>query len=97
MSAALVTYDLSSGEREDRGLIRVEDDLVAVHPNAASASPDGTIYFIAHVLEPKGEGREISGTPADLVLEKEPEHKKGFHEGLSYTLRLLIHRPEKGR
>jgi hypothetical protein len=95
MSAALVTYDLSSGKRADRGLIRVEDDLVAVHPNAASASSDGTIYFIAHVLEPKGEGREISGTPADLVLEKEPEHKKDYHEGLSYTLRLLIYHPEK--
>jgi hypothetical protein len=78
-------------------LIRVEDDLVAVHPNAASASPDGTVYFIAHVLEPKGEGREISGTPADLVLEQEPEHKKNYHAGLSYTLRLLIYRPEMDR
>jgi hypothetical protein len=95
MSAALVTYNLDSGKREDRGLIRVEDDLVAVHPNAASASADGTVYFVAHVLEPGGEGREISGTPADLVLEKEPEHKKQFHEGSSYTLRLLIYRPEK--
>ena len=95
MSAALVAYDLNTGEREDRGLIQVEDDLVAVHPNAASASSDGTVYFIAHVLEPKGEGREISGTPADLVLEKEPEHKKNYHAGLSYTLRLLIYRPVK--
>ena len=95
MSAALGTYDLSSGEREDKGLIRVEDELVAVHPNAASASADGTVYFVAHVLEPEGEGREISGTPADLVLEKEPEHKKNYHEGLSYTLRLLIYHPEK--
>jgi hypothetical protein len=33
--------------------------------------------------------------PADLVLEQEPEHKKGFHEGLSFTLRLLIYRPGK--
>jgi sugar lactone lactonase YvrE len=96
MSAALVTYDLNTGKREDRGLIRVEDDLVAVHPNAASAAPDGTIYIVAHVLEPAGEGRQISGTPADLVLEQEPEHKKGYHEGLSYTLRLLIYRPGQG-
>ncbi len=94
MSAALVTFDLNSGEREDMGLIRVEDDLVAVHPNAASAAADGTIYFVAHVLEPKGKGREISGIPADLVLEQEPDHKKQFHEGLSFTLRLLIFRPE---
>jgi hypothetical protein len=94
MSAALVTYDLNSGVRMDRGLIRVEDDLVVVHPNAASASTDGTIYFVAHVLERKGQAREISGTPADLVLEKEPEHKKQLHEGLSYTLRLLIYRPK---
>lgn len=93
MSAALVTYDLSTGERMDRGLIRVEDDQVAVHPNAASASADGTIYFVAHVLEREREAREISGTPADLVLEQEPEHKKQLHEGLSYTLRLLIYRP----
>ncbi len=97
MSAALVTYDLSSGIREDRGLIRVEDDLVAVHPNAASASTDGTIYFVAHVIESKGAGREISGTPSDLVLEKEPEHKKQYHEGLSYTLRLLIYHPTKDK
>ena len=95
MSAALVTFDLNSGEREDMGLIRIEDDLVVVHPNAASAAADGTIYFVAHVLEPKGKGREISGTPADLVLEKAPEHKKQLHEGLSYTLRLLIFCPEK--
>ena len=94
MSAALVTYDLNTGVREDKGLIRVEDNLVAVHPNAASASIDGTIYFIAHVLEPQGKGREVSGTPADLVLEKEPEHKKNYHDGLSYTLRLLIYRPK---
>ena len=77
------------------GLIRVEDDLVAVHPNAASAAADGTIYFVAHVLVPKGKGREIAGIPADLVQEQEPEHKKHFHEGLSYSLRLLIFRPEK--
>jgi len=95
MSAALVTYDLSSGIREDKGLIRVEDNLVVVHPNAASASIDGTIYFIAHVLEPQGKGRQISGTPADIVLEKELEHKKNYHEGLSYSLRLLIYRPKK--
>lgn len=94
MSAALVTYDLNSGVREDKGLIRVEENLVVVHPNAASASVDGTIYFIAHVLEPQGTGREISGTPADIVLEKEPEHKKNYHEGLSYSLRLLIYHPK---
>lgn len=92
MSAALVTYDLNTGRREDLGLIRVEEGLVAVHPNAASAAPDGTIYFVAHVLERAGEGRQIAGMPADLVLEQEPEHKKQFHEGLSYTLRLLIYR-----
>lgn len=93
MSAALVTYDLNTGEREDRGLIRVENDQVAVHPNAASAGPDGTIYFVAHVLETGGKGRAISGAPADLVLEKEPEHKKHMHPGESYTLRLLIYHP----
>jgi sugar lactone lactonase YvrE len=93
MASSLVTYDLDTGERKDHGLVRVEEGLTVVHPNAASAAPDGTIYFVAHVLEPPGEGRSISGMPADLVLEQEPEHKKGFHEGQSFTLRLIIHRP----
>lgn len=97
MSAALVTYDLFTGQRQDLGLIRVEDDQVAVHPNAASAGPDGTIYIVAHVLETKAEGRKIAGMPADLVLEQEPEHKKGYHEGQSFTLRLLIYHPNKAQ
>ena len=92
MSAGLVTYDLNTGKRQDRGLIRTEDDRVVVHPNAASAAPDGTIYFVAHVLEPDGEGRGTSNLPADLVLEKEPEHKKQLYKR-NYTMRLLIYRP----
>ena len=96
MSAALVTYDLTTGKREDRGLIRVEDDLVVVHPNAASAGPDGTIYFVGHALETEDSGRRMSGLPADLVLEKEPDYKKQIHVGGSYTLRLLIYRPHAG-
>jgi len=93
MSAGLVTYDLNTGERQDRGLIRTEDERVVVHPNAASAAPDGTIYFVAHVLEPEAEGRGISNLPADLVLEKEPEHKKKLYQR-SYTMRLLIYHPQ---
>jgi sugar lactone lactonase YvrE len=93
MSAGLVTYDLDTGTREDRGLIRVEDDLVMIHPNSASAGPDGTIYFVGRVLQTKEGGREMSGLPADLVLEKEPEYKKQIHRGQSYTMRLLIYRP----
>jgi hypothetical protein len=73
----------------------VEGGLTAVHPNAASAAPDGTIYFVAHVLEPEGKGRTISGLPADLVLEKDTDSKKQMHEGRTYTLRLLIYRPAK--
>ena len=92
MSAGLITYDLNTGEREDRGLIRTEDGLVPVHPNSASAAPDGTIYFVSRVLESTGEGRQISGLPADLVLEKEPVHKKQLYQE-SYTMRLLIYRP----
>ncbi len=93
MSAGLVTYDLNTGERQDRGLIRTEDERVVVHPNAASAAPDGTIYFVAHVLEPEAEGRGISNLPADLVLEKEPKHKKKLYQR-SYTMRLLIYHPQ---
>jgi hypothetical protein len=92
MSAGLITYDLATGKREDRGLIRTEDDLVPVHPNSASAAPDGTIYFVSRVLESTGEGRQISGLPADLVLEQEPVHKKQLYQE-SYTMRLLIYRP----
>lgn len=94
MSAALVSYDLKTYTRKDLGLIRVENEQVAVHPNAASAGPDGTVYIVAHVLESDQSGRKVAGTPADLVLEQEPEHKKDFHEGLSYTLRLLIYKPD---
>jgi len=97
MAASLITYDLNTGRRKDMGLVHVEEGLTVLHPNAASAAPDGTIYFVAHVLEPPGKGRTISGMPADLVLEKEPEHKKAFHAGQSYTLRLLIYRPDASR
>lgn len=95
MSAGLVTYDLSTGERKDHGLIRTEDDRVLVHPNSAAAAPDGTIYFVGHVLEPEGRGRELSGLPADLVLEQEPEHKKKLYQR-GYTMRLLIYQPGSG-
>jgi len=95
MSAGLVTYDLSTGERKDHGLIRTEDDRVLVHPNAAAAAPDGTIYFVCHRLAPDGRVRELSGLPADLVLEQEPEHKKRLYQR-SYTMRLLIYRPGAG-
>jgi hypothetical protein len=74
----------------------VEDDLAVVHPNAASAGPDGTIYFIGHVLETEASGRQMTGLPADLVLEQEPDYKKQIHAGGTYTLRLLIYRPPAG-
>ena len=93
MSAGLVSYNLSSGQRQDLGLIRTQDDRVVVHPNSASAAPDGTIYFVAHVLEPEGKGREMSSLPADLVLEQDPEYKQQLYEQ-AYTMRLLIYRPE---
>jgi sugar lactone lactonase YvrE len=93
MSAALVTYDLGTGRQEDHGLIRTEDGLVVIHPNSASASPDGTIYFVGRVLEPEG-GRQLSGMPADLVLEKDPAYKKQLYQG-TYTMRLLIYHPEQ--
>jgi len=92
-ASSLVTYDLSTGRKEDFGWIRVEDGLAAMNPNSASAAPDGTIYFVARVIEPAGKGRSISGLPADLVLEKDPVHKKQIYEGETYTLRLLIYRP----
>lgn len=93
MSAALVTYDLNTGRREDRGLIRLENDLVPVHPNSASAAPDGTIYFVSRVLEGTGKGHQASGLPADLVLEQDTEHKQQLYENELYTVRLLIYRP----
>lgn len=95
MSAGLVTYNLNTGKREDHGLIIVENDLVVIHPNSASAGPDGTIYFVSHVLESGGKGRQMAGAPADLVLEKEPPVKKQLYQNSRYTMRLLIHRPNK--
>jgi len=68
-----------------------------VHPNAASAAPDGTIYFVAHVLEPEGKGRSVSNLPADLVLEKDTDNKKQMHDGRTYTSRLLIYHPGQSR
>jgi hypothetical protein len=94
MSAALVTYDLNTGRREDRGLIRLENDLVPLHPNSASAAPDGTVYFVSRVLEGSGEGHRASGLPADLVLEQDTEHKQQLYENEPYTMRLLIYRPQ---
>lgn len=94
MSAALVTYDLDTGRREDRGLIRLENDLVPLHPNSASAAPDGTIYFVSRVLEGSGEGHQASGLPADLVLEQDTEHKQQLYENEPYTVRLLIFHPQ---
>ena len=93
MSAALVTYDLNTGKREDRGLIRLEENLVVIHPNSASAAPDGTIYFVGRVIESDGRGRKVEGLPADLVLEKEPAYKQQLYQDLHYTMRLLIYRP----
>ena len=97
MSAGLVTFDLNTGEKKDHGLIRVEDGLVAIHPNSASAAPDGTIYFVSHVLEKGGEGNEVAGMPADLVLEKDPKHKGQLYKDRQYTMRLLIYRPDKSK
>ena len=96
-ASALVTYDLGTGRKEDLGVIRVENGLAAMNPNSASAAADGTVYFIARVIETAGQGRSASGLPADLVLEKDPVHKKQIYEGETYTLRLLIFRPDRSR
>lgn len=51
IAASLITFDLNTRERKDWRLVQVEEGLTVLHANAASASADGTIYFVAYVLE----------------------------------------------
>lgn len=62
MPGADPTYDLSTGERKDHGVIRTDDDRVLVHPNS-SAAADGTIGTADCVTVTT----ELRFTRADLV------------------------------
>jgi hypothetical protein len=91
--AAMVTYDLKSGKREDRGVIVAENSRLVMTPTAATCAPDGTVYFMAFVNE-QGVGPRKSENVADLVLEK----KGGTAErGRDYNLRLCIYKPKLSR
>ena len=80
-----------------------QDTRIAVCIIAAETRPQpvavggdhGTWNRYAAAITPEGRGRELSGLPADLVLEQEPEHKKKLYQR-GYTMRLLIYRPGAG-
>lgn len=91
--AAMVTYDLKSDRREDRGVIVAEDNRLVMTPTAASCAPDGTVYFMAFVNEQGAGPRQAQGV-ADLVLEK--KGRSGGERGRDYNLRLCIYRPKGG-
>ena len=86
--AAMVTYDLKTAKREDRGIIVAEDNRLVMTPTAATCGPDGTVYFMAFVNE-RGAGPQKSETVADLVLEKKG---RSGQRGRDYNLRLCIYK-----
>ena len=86
--SAMVTYDLKTGRREDRGVIVAEDNRLVMTPTAATCGPDGTVYFMAFVNE-RGAGPQKSETVADLVLEKKG---RSGQRGRDYNLRLCIYK-----
>ena len=47
----LVTYDLQSGTREDRGVIKVDDDAILLGVGGATTGADGTIFLCGAVEE----------------------------------------------
>lgn len=91
--AAMVTYDLKAGKREDRGVIVAENNRLVMTPTAATCGPDGTVYFMAFVNE-QGVGPQKSENVADLVLEKKG---RTAQRGRDYNLRLCIYKPKPTR
>ncbi len=91
--SAMVTYNLKTGKRDDRGVIVAEDNRQVMTPTAASCGPDGTVYFMAFVNE-KGAGPQKSASVADLVLERRAGTAQ---RGKDYNLRLCIYRPNSPR
>ena len=91
--SAMVTYDLKTGTREDRGILLAENNRLVMTPTAATCGPDGTVYFMAFVNEEGGGPAQVQSV-ADLVLEKD---KKTAARGKDYNLRLCIYRPDTAR
>ncbi len=91
--SAMVTFDLKTGRREDRGVIVAEDGRLVMTPTAAACAPDGTVYFMAFVNE-QGTGPRRSAGVADLVLEKKG---RAGQRGKDYNLRLCIYKPKASR
>ena len=92
--SAMVTYDLKTAARQDKGIILAEDNALVMTPTAASCGPDDTIYFMAFVNE-KGVGPHRPSDVADLVLEK--GGKQAAKKGKDYNLRLCIYKPYKAK
>jgi hypothetical protein len=75
----LLTYDLTTGKREDLGEMILPNGLRVLGTNAATTAPDGTIYFVAAI-----EVRAEEGKPAEAA---------GKIGNIDYRLALIIHRP----
>ena len=88
--AAMITYDLGTGIRKDKGVIVAENNRLVMTPTAATCGADGTVYFMAYVNE-EGVGPQRTESVADLVLEKE---SKRARRGIDYNLRLCIYKPD---
>jgi len=70
----LITYDLNSGQTEDRGEMRLKDGRAVIGLNSAHTAPDGTLYFVGAIELRPEPGKElesagkIGGTPYRLAL-----------------------------
>ena len=75
----LITWDLSSGRRDDLGEMLLADGRRVLGTNAADTGPDGTIYFVGAI-----EVRPEAGKPVEAAGKVGEVH---------YRLALLIYRP----
>lgn len=75
----LITYDLKTGQTEDRGEMLLPDGRRVLGTNAASTGPDGTIYFVG-AIEVKAEVAK-------------PVEAAGKIGNVYYRLAMLIYHP----
>jgi hypothetical protein len=78
-AAHLITWDLSTGKKEDLGEMLLEDDCRVLGTNAADTGPDGTIYLVGAI-----EVRSSGGTAPEAA---------GKIGGIPYRLALLMYKP----
>ena len=77
----LISYDLSTGHKEDLGEMRLPDGRLVLGVNSADPAPDGTIYFVGAIEVPKTPGGRTKAA--------------GTVGGVPYRLALLFYPPGK--